>query len=600
LFTLVQAGISCKWVNDSQRLLLEWFDVIRDCPSQLYHLALLFCPPSSWLCSHYATELSQEVRVVRGLPAEWGECFRTVTPNITIWAVACWKDIIAVGGSGNDIIILDKITGSQKAILSGHTEWMRSLDFSSDGTLLVSGGSDKTVKLWDVQTGGVVKTFHGHTNYVLCVSISADCTMIASGSVDKTICLWNIQLDEGSQVMEQQDWVYHISFSPIDSQCLISASGGKVHQWDTSGHKINPVDDTSHVTFSLGQIQVVLCQGVAVVQHNVDDRLSRCCCLIPGGRLIAVAAGSAINIWDITGSDPHLIKTYVGHSHDISSLVFSSPSSLISSSNDGLVKFWQIANLLTDQVVTDPESTPLASAPIKSITLRAIDGIAISRDSNELVRIWDISTGHCKASIQTPAKAPEYSDVQLINSRLIYVWTIWNKVQIWDEEKGECQIVGTAEDLIEDVKLSGDGSRVYYLDYGSLQAWSILTGEGMGEVKLEYSDWSRSLTVDGSRVWVQSPVEKLQGWDFGIPGSPPVELSITPPVELSITPPALNSTKLWDNKLSRIKDTATGKVVFQLGGRFRQPPHLQWDGQYLVAGYDSGEVLILDFSRIIS
>jgi len=531
--------------------------------------------------------------VVKGLPAEWGECFRTVTPNITPWAVVCWKDIIAVGGRGNDIIILDKITGSQKAILSGHTGWMRSLNLSSDGTLLVSGGYDKTVKLWDVQTGGVVKTFHGHTDWVLCVSISADCTMIASGSVDNTIRLWNIQLEEGSQVIEQQKTVYHISFSPIDSQCLISASGGKVWQWDTSGHKLNPVDDTSHVTFSLGQIQVVLYQGVAVVvQHNVVYQLYRCCCLIPGGRLIAVAAGSAINIWDITGSDPHLIKTYVGHSGDITSLVFSSPSSLISSDNDGLVKFWQIANLLTDQVVTDPESTPLASAPIRSITLQAIDGIAISSDSNGLVRIWDISTGHCKASIQTPAKAPQYSDVQLINSRLIYVWNVKKKVQIWDEEKGECQIVGTAESFIEDFKLSGDGSRVYCLYYRSLQAWSILTGEGMGEVKLKLSSLQRSLTVDGSRVWVHSPVKELQGWDFGIPGSPPVELSITPP--------ALNSTKLWDNKLSRIKDTATGKVVFQLGGRFRQPRCLRWDGQYLVAGYNSGEVLILDFSRIIS
>ena len=152
--------------------------------------------------------------------------------------------------------------------------------------------------------------------------------------------------------------------------------------------------------------------------------------------------------------------------------------------------------------------------------------------------------------------------------------------------------MGTAESLVEDVKLSVDGSRVYCLYYRSLQALSTLTGEGMGEVELEYSQPQRSLTVDGSRIWVHSPVEKLQGWDFGIPGSSPVELSITPP--------ALNNTKLWDDELSEIQDTATGKVIFKLGGRFRRPSHLQSDSQYLVAGYNSGEVLILYFSHLIS
>jgi len=50
---------------------------------------------------------------------------------------------------------------------------------------------------------------------------------------------------------------------------------------------------------------------------------------------------------------------------------------------------------------------------------------------------------------------------------------------------------------------------------------------------------------------------------------------------------------------SRIEDVAAGKEVFQLAGRYAKPSVTQWDGQYLVAGYDSGEVLILDFSYTI-
>ena len=324
--------------------------------------------------------------MARGLPAKWGECLRTVTLDVSPLAVACWKDMIAVGCYSGAIIVLDGITGSQKAVLSGHTSLVRSVTFSSDGTLLVSGSGDMTVKLWDIQTGGVVKTFHGHTKDVVSVSISADCTMIASGSDDKTICLWDIQKEEHNHVIGQQERVYYVCFSPTDSKYLISASGGKVWQWDISGSKINPVYDGSHVSFSLDQIQVVLCQGVAVtVQHFDHKQLSHCCCLIPGSRLIAVAASNAINIWDITNSDPHLIKTYFGYSRGIYSLAFSSPSSLISSCYDKSVKFWQIADLLVDPAVTNSKSTPLASPSIMSITLQTKDGVAISSDSNGVV-----------------------------------------------------------------------------------------------------------------------------------------------------------------------------------------------------------------------
>ena len=149
------------------------------------------------------------------------------------------------------------------------------------------------------------------------------------------------------------------------------------------------------------------------------------------------------------------------------------------------------------------------------------------------------------------------------------------------------------DDDVEDVKISGDESKVFCLHYKSIQAWSIWTGEHVGEVKLKLSGHRRSLTVDGSRVWVHSPVLELQGWDFETPNPSPAQLSDMPS-------PHLNDTKLWDVKLSGIKDRASGKVVFQLGGRFVRPVVSQWDGGYLVAGYQSGEVLILDFNHMLS
>ena len=48
----------------------------------------------------------------------------------------------------------------------------------------------------------------------------------------------------------------------------------------------------------------------------------------------------------------------------------------------------------------------------------------------------------------------------------------------------------------------------------------------------------------------------------------------------------------------RIKDIITGKVVSQLFGRYAKPSIAQWNGQYPVAGYRTGEVLIFDFHHL--
>jgi WD40 repeat protein len=163
MLTIAQAGIPCKGANDSQRFLLDHFDTIKNSPSHIYCSALPFCPSSSWLHKYYSAEFSQEVKVVKGVPAGWGKCSRTVTLDEPITSLSCWNNTIAVGFWNGDITILDAVTGSQTATFSGHTNTVRCLVFSSDGRSLVSGSYDKTVKLWDMQTGGVVKTFSGHT-----------------------------------------------------------------------------------------------------------------------------------------------------------------------------------------------------------------------------------------------------------------------------------------------------------------------------------------------------------------------------------------------------------------------------------------------------
>ena len=73
--------------------------------------------------------------------------------------------------------------------LTGHFGAIYSMEFSDDGTFLVSGGDDKTVLVWSLDQGGWISTEMKakHENEVMCLAISPDNRRIFSGGYDKKV-----------------------------------------------------------------------------------------------------------------------------------------------------------------------------------------------------------------------------------------------------------------------------------------------------------------------------------------------------------------------------------------------------------------------------
>jgi len=200
-----------------------------------------------------------------------------------------------------------------------------------------------------------------------------------------------------------------------------------------------------------------------------------------------------------------------------------------------------------------------------------------------------------QASFQTPAKGKR-RDAQLIEDRLILIWYAEEKIHIWDTEKGKLLQTVDAPSC-NSLRISGDGSKVFCLGYNSIQSWSIWTGEAVGKVEVDYSQILDPLVADSSKIWASSEDSLTKGWDFGISNSPPIPLSNTFSVR-----PHLNfiwDSWWWASDPCRIRHTATGRDIFQPTGRYERPNDVRWDGQFLVAGYLSGEVLILDFNHVV-
>ena len=82
---------------------------------------------------------------------------------------------------------------------SGHGDSVYSVAFSPDGRTLASGSLDNSIMLWDVSqarqngngsTTPVVTKFTGHTDYVLSVAFNVDGSLLMSGSKDRTVQFW--------------------------------------------------------------------------------------------------------------------------------------------------------------------------------------------------------------------------------------------------------------------------------------------------------------------------------------------------------------------------------------------------------------------------
>ena len=506
------------------------------------------------------------------------------------------------------MITVDATTGSQMAVLTGHTNSVTCITFASDGRSLASGSLDKTVKLWDIQAGGVIKTFHDHSHYVDSVSISRDYTRIASGFRDGIICVWDIQTGEHLHIVKQWSSVHDVHFTPTDPQLIISISDSKVWKCDLNSQQTSSLYDATSLAFSLDHTQLALCHekvitvwnfnsGEIIAQSNVAEQETKHCCFSPDGTLIAAAIGSIACVWDIAGPDCCLVETFVGHTKDINALVFSSPSSLLSISQDESLKFWQIGASPKNQTATGLESFPPAWCQTQSVSLQARAGIAISSDEAGVVKTWDLLTGLYKTSIETPIGDQCWRDVQLIGNRLVIAWCDDDKIHIWDTNKNkDLWTVDRPPHIFRGLRISGDGTMVFCLTKTSIQAWSIDTGEHMGKIELELERYwyLDPLQMDGSRVWIRFEDLSTQGWDFGTLSSSFVPLSIgsteRPPLDF------IGGAYRQTDGPSRI--VLSGKEVFQLSGKHATPGEVRWDGQYLIAIYSSGELLILDFHNM--
>jgi WD40 repeat protein len=187
---------------------------------------------------------------------------------------------LATADNGNNVKVWDATTGRVKTHCQRHSGVMGSLAFAPGGALLAGGAVDRTVRLWDVATGAEQGVLVGHTRAVMGLAFSPDAHLLASGDFAGVVKLWD--------VAARTEWATL-----------------------TASEETDYLEEVAAVAFS------------------------------PDGRVLAVALGRAVQLWDVTTAKR--LALLEGHKGKVTSLAFSPGGTrLASGSYDRTVRLWDV------------------------------------------------------------------------------------------------------------------------------------------------------------------------------------------------------------------------------------------------------------------
>ena len=288
-------------------------------------------------------------------------------PVISAVALQPNGDLMVTAGDDHMVRIWDLATGEQTHQLSGHTDWVRTAVFTSDGQFVYTAGNDGEVRKWNATkaagAGTVYKANHAiaridvnqtstklavvgfrnerseidledtenttrflvSCNDVHAVGFSPDDRMLAAAGRDGFVTIWN--LENGTIIAREKRHIRRVrdlAFS-ADSTMLITASEDRtLFLWNLTA-------ESKSRSLSLGSMKAMALE-------------------VCGPNLVAVAGtDNSIRLWDI--SEEREIDRLHGHTGSVTSLDHHGDR-LVSGSYDTSVRLWRL----------DPEQAPIRSA----------------------------------------------------------------------------------------------------------------------------------------------------------------------------------------------------------------------------------------------
>ncbi|KAF8184936.1 WD40-repeat-containing domain protein [Mycena galopus ATCC 62051] len=314
---------------------------------------------------------------------------------------------------------LDLQTGNTLQIYRGHTGPVTSIAFchkdsaAHDGSILITGSWDKTIKLWDTDTKALISSTEAHSDFVKCLFVIPSLQVLVSGSSDKIVRFWDLTDPVADQPLKSLGSIssHTRPISCIDGASISDTSVvlytadsmGAIKVWDLvkeSGDAprwkstlrtelMHHRTGINEMRFGAGQLWTASSDDTAQILDPMSTTKfavsithpAAVRCILPlsmtdlAEPYLITGSGDAIRVYDVSSlQEPDLIKEVDAHWHDVTGLYLWVRKTVgadsktrvepwvVSSSLDGTIRKWRLADLLAQAPASRPEPPKVTKA----------------------------------------------------------------------------------------------------------------------------------------------------------------------------------------------------------------------------------------------
>ena len=359
---------------------------------------------------------------------------------------------IAAGFHDGTVELWDVSTGTLLKTLTGHSERVKSLHFSSDGgTLATASAGGNSVHLWDVSTGALYNTFTRDFNTIYSISFSPDDNLLAA-AFDDGVRLWEVSTGTLRHTfVVPTSTVKRVRFSPDGSILAAGGDSNTVRLWEVS-------TGTLRHTF--------------VVPTSTIERVR----FSPDGSILATGSlDGTVCLWDVsTGT---LLHTLSGDTYRVMDMRFSPDGSILATRNehDKEVRLWDVAAGVLWNIFRGH------TLPILSINFSSDGRTLTTASADGTVRLWNVTTGVVRNTLEWQSFGRIARVRFSPDGSILAGGSGHGAVYLWDVSTGMVDKVLTKEDdpdgPISGMSFSPDGSTLATANFwaSGVCLWDVST-----------------------------------------------------------------------------------------------------------------------------
>ena len=354
-----------------------------------------------------------------------GEIIWSVESPVSIWDMEFSPDgqTVVIGFDSSFVVadpprpqarLYDVETGNLIRIYDAHSQRIQNVDFSSDGTTILTGSVDGTAAIWPVNWEGALAAHvvEGAADDLVVHPIRPLVAMVKITTLgedfDPVIQLVNIETGEIVQELMATRPVLTLAFTP-DGRYLLSGHVGSTDYPDAIMWDI----ETGEQVFEIDGIY----DGIADASVSQDGQLA----------VLGEIVGNYIILWDITTGESHILE---GHIDFVEAVVFSPDGQYVySGGRDGALLQWDVQ---TGKIISQfaGHAVKIRDIDVNSDGTKLVSG---SHDTTAIV--WDTSTGEALFTLRGHTgfiKDVEFSP----DDSIILTSSLDGTIILWDTETG--------------------------------------------------------------------------------------------------------------------------------------------------------------------